>query len=198
MELPRGSGRCRIVSGCQAIRTSETLLCPAEDRLDRRKEVKHLPSSPRCKRPHISASFRCSKNTVRKGKSLKMALQAFLCLILASSTTAHRGPRVPRDLRDELFVSRLATEKPAESLSQLSITDHVLNLQRGNGSSLSSLYVNTIRAQAAGENPYHSRLNQVFRMGTQGGTQFLTLGDNNSPALLKCLPSPEEAFSLPP
>lgn len=127
-----------------------------------------------------------------------MALQAFLCLILASSTTAHRGPRVPRDLRDELFVSRLATEKPAESLSQLSITDHVLNLQRGNGSSLSSLYVNTIRAQAAGENPYHSRLNQVFRMGTQRGTQFLTLGDNNSPALLKCLPSPEEAFSLPP
>jgi hypothetical protein len=65
---------------------------------------------------------------------------------------------VPRDLGEQFFVNRLAAETPAKRLSTPQLTDHVVMLSKGNGSSLSSMYVNAIRAQAAGENGIYSRL----------------------------------------
>jgi hypothetical protein len=87
-----------------------------------------------------------------------MALRAALCLLLASSAAAHRGARVPRDLEEQFFISRLVAETPSESTSTFEVTDHVIQLERGKGSSLSSLYVNAIRAQEASENGVYSRL----------------------------------------
>lgn len=69
---------------------------------------------------------------------------------------------MPRDLPPGGFVvSRIAIDEPSDSYSPLHISDHVIKLERGNGSSLSSLYVNAIRAQAAGEDPHYSRIKQV-------------------------------------
>lgn len=93
-----------------------------------------------------------------------MALPALLLLLFASWTGAlrGRGPRMPRDLPPGGFViSRIAIDEPSDSYSPLHISDHVIKLERGNGSSLSSLYVNAIRAQAAGEDPHYSRIKQV-------------------------------------
>ena len=85
-----------------------------------------------------------------------MALQAALCLLLASSATARISPRVPRDLGEHFTVNRIAIEPSSETPSTTEVTDQVVQLERGNGTSLSSLYVNAIRAQAAAENPLHS------------------------------------------
>jgi hypothetical protein len=85
-----------------------------------------------------------------------MALQAGLCLLLASSATARIFPRVPRDLGEHFTVNRIAIEPSSETLSTIKVTDQVVKLERGNGSSLSSLYVNAIRAQAAADNPLYS------------------------------------------
>ena len=90
-----------------------------------------------------------------------MAFRAALGLLLASSAIARRGARVPRDLDEQFFVNRLAVEEPSENINTPEISEHVVRLERGNGSSLSSLYVNAIRAQANGENPAYSRL-QVY------------------------------------
>ena len=56
------------------------------------------------------------------------------------------------------MVNRLVINTASETLSKLTVTDQVVELERGNGSSLSSLYVNAIRAQAGGDNPFYSRL----------------------------------------
>jgi len=56
------------------------------------------------------------------------------------------------------MVNRLVIDTTSEVLSTLEVTDQVVELERGNGSSLSSMYVNAIRAQAAGESPIYSRL----------------------------------------
>jgi len=87
-----------------------------------------------------------------------MALRVALSLLWAASATAQRPARVPRDLGERYFVNRLAAETPAKRLSTPEVTDHVITLERGNGSSLSSMYVNAIREQAAGENGIYSRL----------------------------------------
>jgi hypothetical protein len=87
-----------------------------------------------------------------------MALQVALCLLWAASAAAHRGARLPRDLGEQFFVNRLVAETPAKTLSTPQLTDHVVMLSKGNGSSLSSMYVNAIRAQAVGENGIYSRL----------------------------------------
>jgi len=87
-----------------------------------------------------------------------MALRVALCLLWAASAAAHRGARLPRDLGEQFFVNRLAAETPAKRLSTPQLTEHVIMLEKGNGSSLSSMYVNAIRAQAAGENGIYSRL----------------------------------------
>ena len=91
-----------------------------------------------------------------------MALRAALCLTWAASAAAHRGARVPRDLGERYFVNRLAVETPAKTLTIPEVTDHVIMLEKGNGSSLSSMYVNAIREQAAGENGIYSRLQVRF------------------------------------
>lgn len=91
-----------------------------------------------------------------------MALQVTVCLLWAASAAAHRGARLPRDLGEQFFVNRLAAETPAKRLSTPQLTDHVIMLEKGNGSSLSSMYVNAIRAQAAGENGIYSRLQVCF------------------------------------
>jgi hypothetical protein len=85
-----------------------------------------------------------------------MAIQAALCLLLASSATARIFPREPRDPGEYFTVNRIAIEPTPETPSTLKVTDQVVQLERGNGSSLSSLYVNAIRAQAAAENPLYS------------------------------------------
>lgn len=91
-----------------------------------------------------------------------MALPALLLLLFTSWSQALRGPRMPRDLPPGGFVvSRIPVEKPSNSYSPLHITENVLQLKKGNGSSLSSLYVNAMRAQAAGEDPHYSRIKQV-------------------------------------
>ena len=92
-----------------------------------------------------------------------MALWATLCLVLACLAAAHRGARVvPRDLGEQYFVNRLAVDTPSETLSTFEVTENVIKLERGNGRSLSSMYVNAIRAQEAAENGIYSRL-QVRR-----------------------------------
>jgi hypothetical protein len=87
-----------------------------------------------------------------------MALQAALCLLLASSATALRGPHVPRDLGEYFTVNTVAIEPSSETLSTLKVVTNVIELERGNGSSLSSLYVNAIRAQDNGDDGLYSRL----------------------------------------
>jgi hypothetical protein len=91
-----------------------------------------------------------------------MALRATLCLLLASSAAAHRSAHRPRDLGEQFFVNRLAAETPSETISSFEVTENVIKLERGNGTSLSSLYVNAIREQEAAENGVYSRL-QVCR-----------------------------------
>jgi hypothetical protein len=86
-----------------------------------------------------------------------MALQAALCLLLASSATARRDPRAPRDLGEYFTVNRVAIEPSSETLSTLKVVTNVVELERGNGSSLSSLYVNAIRAQAERDDPFYLR-----------------------------------------
>jgi len=78
-----------------------------------------------------------------------MALRIALCLLWAASAAAQRRPRVARGLAEgeRYFVNRLATETPAELLSTPEVTDHVIKLEKGNGSSLSSMYVNAMREQ---------------------------------------------------
>lgn len=92
-----------------------------------------------------------------------MASRAILCLLLATSTQAHRGPRIPRDLREEFFVSRLAVDDPLPLSGTPKITENVMELQRTKGSSLSSMYINAIRAKGSGADPYYSRIKQVSR-----------------------------------
>jgi hypothetical protein len=87
-----------------------------------------------------------------------MALQVALCLLWAASAAARRPAHVPRDLGERYFVNRLATETPAKILSTPEVTENVIMLEKGNGSSLSSMYVNAIREQAAGESGIYSRL----------------------------------------
>lgn len=65
---------------------------------------------------------------------------------------------MPRDIDEQFFVNRLAAEKPSETINIPEISEHVIRLERGNGSSMSSMYVNAIRAQANGEIPAYSRL----------------------------------------
>jgi len=87
-----------------------------------------------------------------------MALRLALCLFWAATAAAHRGARLPRDLGEQFFVNRLVAETPSKRLSTPQLTEHVIMLEKGNGSSLSSMYVNAIRSQAAGENGIYSRL----------------------------------------
>jgi hypothetical protein len=98
-----------------------------------------------------------------------MALQAALCMLLASSATARRFPRVPRDLGEHFTANRIAIEPSSETLSTLKVTSQVVELERGNGSPLSSLYVNAIRAQASGDDGFYSRLQVSSRYTADRG-----------------------------
>jgi hypothetical protein len=69
---------------------------------------------------------------------------------------------VPRDFGEQFFVNRLTANTPSEIIGPFEVTENVIKLERGKGSSLSSMYVNAIREQEAGESGIYSRL-QVCR-----------------------------------
>lgn len=93
------------------------------------------------------------------------------------------------------MVNRLVIEAASETLSTLEVTKKVVELERGNGSSLSSLYVNAIRAQAGGENPFYSRLQVRPRISKDHGPPADV--KSNRLARLRCSPSPAAvSFSL--
>jgi hypothetical protein len=107
---------------------------------------------------HTAITCKQRETHTAEGYRLNMALQAALCLLLASSAAARRGPHVPRDLGEHFTVNTVAIEPSSERLSTLKVVTNVIEPERGNGSSLSSLYVNAIRAQASGDDGFYSRL----------------------------------------
>jgi len=93
-----------------------------------------------------------------------MAFQAALYLLLAVTATAHRGPRMPRDPGEYFYVNRLKAEAPAQSLSELKVVETVLELEKGNASSLSSMYVHAIQVQESGDTGLYSRLQVSYNV----------------------------------
>ena len=122
---------------------------------DTAQQVSPIPSPPK---DHNTLTWTQRDTHAIEGYRLTMALQATLCLLLASSATARIFPRVPREPGDHFTVNRIAIEPSSETLSTLKVTNQVVELERGNGSSLSSMYVNAIRAQASGDDGFYSRM----------------------------------------
>jgi len=66
-------------------------------------------------------------------------------------------PFLPR-YDDQYIVSRLPERGPIAPLAELKTVSTVVELRRENASSISSIYVQAIRAQAAGRRPEWSRV----------------------------------------
>ena len=76
---------------------------------------------------------------------------AIAALLLFSGVAAamKTDPDLPQPPHGANFmISRLPSSGNAQGLSELAITDHVVNLKRGNSKSLSSIYVQTMRKQS--------------------------------------------------
>jgi hypothetical protein len=86
------------------------------------------------------------------------------------------------------MVNRIAVEPSSETLSTIEVTNQVVELERGNGSSLSSLYVNAIRAQAGEENPLYSGLQVRSRTFTEDCDPSADV-ENHSLVQSRCPPS---------
>lgn len=77
-----------------------------------------------------------------------MAIAAAL-LLFGVATALKTDPDLPQPPHGAAFtISRLPMSGNAQALSELAITDHVVNLKRGNSKSLSSIYVQTMRKQS--------------------------------------------------
>lgn len=76
----------------------------------------------------------------------------FSLLWLASAASALRAaPYLPNDVNEHFTISRLQSQYKPGPLTELKVTDNVINLKRADSWSLSSVYVQGLRRQAAAE-----------------------------------------------
>jgi hypothetical protein len=87
-----------------------------------------------------------------------MAIAAILLLFrVAIALKAY--PDIPQPpLGAGFTISRLPMSGNVQAMSELAITDHVVNLKRGNSKSLSSIYVQYMRKQSMSAAEGDSRL----------------------------------------
>ena len=82
-----------------------------------------------------------------------------LLLLLRVVSTLKIDPDLPQPPHGaEFMISRLPVSENVQPLSELVVTDHVVNLKRGNSKSLSSIYVQTMRKQSLAALEGDSRL----------------------------------------
>lgn len=72
---------------------------------------------------------------------------AVLLLFLGLATALKSDPTLPQHGAD-FMISRLPMSENVLPLSDLQVTNHVVNLKRGNSKSLSSIFVQTLRKQS--------------------------------------------------
>ena len=87
-----------------------------------------------------------------------MAIAKLLLLfgVAAALKTDAGLPQPPHGAN--FMISRLPMSGNVQALSELTITDHVVNLKRSNSKSLSSIYVQTMRKQSMAALEEDSRL----------------------------------------
>ncbi len=76
-----------------------------------------------------------------------MAITALLLLVRVATAlkTEPELPQVPHGA--DFMISRLPMSGNVQPMSELVVTEHVVNLKRGNSKSLSSVYVQAMRKQ---------------------------------------------------
>ena len=94
--------------------------------------------------------------------SLSMG-KATLLLLAGAATALKSDPYLPHHGAD-FTISRLPMPRNVQPLADLQITDHVVELKRGNSKSLSSIFVQTLRKQSM------AALEGDERLGVRPGT----------------------------
>ncbi|KAK5125051.1 hypothetical protein LTR85_001242 [Meristemomyces frigidus] len=98
-----------------------------------------------------------------------MAVAALL-LLVSFATALRPAPYLPNDINEDFTLSRLQTQYDPGPLTELKVTDNVINLKRADSWSMSSVYVQALRRRPGVSRATNGSVNLV---GVEAGQVFL-------------------------